>query len=172
MQADALRELDRFEALRIKSPPRTATAEWDWLYQVGQKERSRLAKQWYGGELAPDQVAAVMSDALGRDLSVDEAMELWLNLNRHASHGDAAQKPMDRGFIALLFLISLTGLALLAWRDTPAMAVLLAVHLGTVMALFVTLPYGKFAHGVFRTAALLKFAIEKRQPTQLALPEA
>ena len=97
---------------------------------------------------------------------------LWLNLRRHASHGDAAQKPMDRGFIALLFLISLTGLALLVWRDTVAMALLLAVHLGTVMAFFVTLPYGKFAHGVFRSAALLKFSIEKRQPTQLALPEA
>jgi citrate/tricarballylate utilization protein len=79
---------------------------------------------------------------------------------------------MDRGFIALLFLISLSGLALLVWRDTVAMALLLAVHLGTVMAFFVTLPYGKFAHGVFRSAALLKFAIEKRQPTQLALPEA
>ena len=97
---------------------------------------------------------------------------LWLNLRRHPSHGDATQKPMDRGFIALLFLVSLTGLALLAWRDSPAMAVLLALHLGTVMALFLTLPYGKFAHGVFRSAALLKFTIEKRQPTQLALPEA
>ena len=109
----------------------------------------------------------------GMGLLIGPAGLLWLNLRRHAaSHGDAAQKPMDRGFIALLFLISLTGLALLVWRDSAAMAVLLAVHLGTVMAFFVTLPYGKFAHGVFRSAALLKFAIEKRQPTQLALPEA
>jgi len=108
----------------------------------------------------------------GIGLLIGPAGLLWLNMHRHASHGDTAQKPMDRGFIALLFLVSLTGLALLVWRDTPAMAVLLAVHLGTVMALFVTLPYGKFAHGVFRSAALLKFAIEKRQPTQLALPEA
>jgi citrate/tricarballylate utilization protein len=108
----------------------------------------------------------------GIGLLIGPAGLLWLNLRRHASHGDAAQKPMDRGFIALLFLISLTGLALLVWRDSAAMAVLLAVHLGTVMALFVTLPYGKFAHGIFRSAALLKFTIEKRQPTQLALPEA
>jgi citrate/tricarballylate utilization protein len=108
----------------------------------------------------------------GIGLLIGPAGLLWLNLGRHASHGDAAQKPMDRGFIALLFLISVTGLALLVWRDTVAMALLLAVHLGTVMAFFVTLPYGKFAHGVFRSAALLKFAIEKRQPTRLALPEA
>ncbi len=95
----------------------------------------------------------------------------WLNLQRHAMHGDAAQKPMDRGFIALLFFTSLTGLALLAWRDTTAMGLLLALHLGVVMALFATLPYGKFAHGVYRCAALLKFAIEKRQPNGLALAE-
>jgi citrate/tricarballylate utilization protein len=55
------------------------------------------------------------------------------------------------------------------WRDTAFLALLLAVHLGVVMALFVTLPYGKFAHGIFRSAALLKWAIEKRQPNRLQL---
>ncbi len=94
---------------------------------------------------------------------------LWLNLRRDPAHGDVAQRPMDRGFIALLFLTSATGLALLAWRDTGAMALLLAAHLGVVMALFLTLPYGKFAHAVYRCAALLKFAIEKRQPNRLQL---
>jgi len=49
------------------------------------------------------------------------------------------------------------------------MPALLAVHLGMVMALFLTLPYGKFAHGIFRTAALLRFSVEKRQPNQLTL---
>jgi citrate/tricarballylate utilization protein len=49
------------------------------------------------------------------------------------------------------------------------MALWLAIHLGTVMALFVTLPYGKFAHGIFRSAALLKFNIEKRMPNRLGL---
>ena len=69
----------------------------------------------------------------------------------------------------LLFLISLTGLLLLALRDTRVMGLMLALHLGVVMALFLTLPYGKFAHGIFRSAALLKFAIEKRQPNKLQL---
>ena len=44
-----------------------------------------------------------------------------------------------------------------------------AIHLGVVFALFITLPYGKFAHGVYRGAALLKWAIEKRRPSNLAL---
>jgi citrate/tricarballylate utilization protein len=93
----------------------------------------------------------------------------WLHLKRHPLHGDRAQSPMDLGFIALLFLVSATGLALLAWRDSKAMSTLLAVHLGTVMALFLTLPYGKFAHGVFRGAALLKWSIERRRPSNLKL---
>jgi citrate/tricarballylate utilization protein len=92
-----------------------------------------------------------------------------LNLQRHPLHGDAAQKPMDLGFIALLFFTSLSGLVLWLGRDSIALPALLAIHLGVVMALFVTLPYGKFAHGIFRTAALLRFAVEKRQPNQLGL---
>jgi citrate/tricarballylate utilization protein len=111
----------------------------------------------------------LLGTAGGIGLVVGPAGLLWLNLRRHPMHGDATQKAMDRGFIALLFFTSLTGLALLAWRDTSSMALLLAVHLGVVMALFLTLPYGKFAHGVYRCAALLKWAIEKRQPDDLKL---
>jgi len=95
---------------------------------------------------------------------------LWrLKLQRHPLHGDAAQNPMDLGFIALLFFISLTGLLLWWMGATVGMPLMLALHLGAVMALFLTLPYGKFAHGIFRTAALLRFAVEKRQPSRLAL---
>jgi len=93
----------------------------------------------------------------------------YLNKRRSPLHGDKAQQPMDRGFIALLFWTSLTGLALLIWRDTSAMALLLAIHLGVVMALFLTMPYGKFAHGFYRCAALLKSSIEKRMPNKLSL---
>ena len=94
---------------------------------------------------------------------------LKLHLQRHPLHGDAKQKPMDLGFIALLFLISLSGLALWLGRSHTAMPMLLATHLGMVMALFATLPYGKFAHGIFRTAALLRFAVEKRQPNPIGV---
>lgn len=105
----------------------------------------------------------------GIGLVIGPAGLLWLNLRRHPLHGDARQKPMDRGFIALLLLVSISGLALLAWRESAAMGVLLAIHLGAVMALFATLPYGKFAHGVYRGAALLKWSIEKRHPPKLGV---
>lgn len=111
----------------------------------------------------------ILGMAGGVGLLIGPAGLLWLNLKRHPRHGDAAQKPMDRAFIALLGLTSLSGLLLLALRDTSLMGLLLAVHLGVVMALFLTLPYGKFAHGVFRSAALLKWSIEKRQANSLQL---
>ncbi len=107
----------------------------------------------------------------GIGLLIGPAGLLWLNFKRNPLQGDIEQRPMDRGFIVLLFLISLTGLALLIYRDTGAMALLLAIHLGVVMALFLTMPYGKFAHGIFRCAALAKNAIEKRQPNRLGLAE-
>ena len=105
----------------------------------------------------------------GVSLLLGTAGLFLLNLRRDPQHGDATQKPMDLGFIALLFFTSLSGLALWLARGTPALAALLAVHLGVVMALFATLPYGKFAHGIFRTAALLRHAVEKRQPNPVGL---
>ena len=111
----------------------------------------------------------LLGTAGGIGLLIGPAGLWWLNLRRDPARTDPAQRPMDRGFIALLMLVSGSGLALLVWRDTSAMATLLAVHLGIVMALFATLPYGKFAHGIFRCAALLKSSIEKRQADRLQL---
>jgi citrate/tricarballylate utilization protein len=70
------------------------------------------------------------------------------------------QPALDDSFIVLLVATSLTGLALLVLRDSALMAWLLVVHLGFVLALFATLPYGKFVHGFYRTAALVKYAME------------
>jgi citrate/tricarballylate utilization protein len=68
---------------------------------------------------------------------------------------------MDIAFTTLLFLTSLTGLLLLIFRETAAMGTLLTVHIGLVLGLFVTLPYGKFVHAVYRYAALVRNAIEQ-----------
>jgi citrate/tricarballylate utilization protein len=95
----------------------------------------------------------------------------WLNLRRHPLQQDAAQRPMDRGFIALLFVTAASGLVLMLVKDSAGLPVALCVHLGAVMALFATLPYGKFAHGIYRSAALLKWSIERRQPNKLQLAE-
>ena len=95
----------------------------------------------------------------------------WLARRRDPELADESQRGMDVGFLALLFATSLTGLLLLALRETRAMGVLLALHLGAVMALFVTLPYGKFVHGLYRLAALARFHVERRKPLAGIAPE-
>ncbi len=116
-----------------------------------------------------DSLPVILGTLGGLGLLAGPAGLAWLSWRRHPAHGDAAQRPMDWGFIALLFFTALTGLALLVWRDTSAMTLLLVIHLGVVAALFVTLPYGKFAHAPFRLAALFKHALERRLPDRLRL---
>ncbi len=76
---------------------------------------------------------------------------------------DTAGKSMDTAFIAMLFLTSLTGFFLMILRGTSVMGILLAIHLGVVLGLFLSLPYGKFVHGLYRFLALVKYASERRQ---------
>jgi citrate/tricarballylate utilization protein len=81
---------------------------------------------------------------------------------RDPALADEPRYDMDAAFIAMLFLTSVTGLALLLLRETAAMGFLLALHLGVVFGFFVTLPYGRFVHGVYRFLALVRYAAERR----------
>ncbi|MEJ8570001.1 tricarballylate utilization 4Fe-4S protein TcuB [Microbaculum marinum] len=89
---------------------------------------------------------------------------------------EARSSGMGTAFIWMLLLTSVTGLALLALRATPLMGLLLAVHLGVVFALFLSFPYGKFVHGFYRFAALVRHAHEQRAaghvPAAKDLPKA
>src|SRR5215475_435308 len=75
---------------------------------------------------------------------------------------DEQRYGMDTAFILMLFLTSLTGMALLLLRETAAMGPLLAIHIGVVFALFITMPYGKFVHGIYRFVALVRYARERQ----------
>ncbi len=95
---------------------------------------------------------------------------LWhLRARRHPDHLEPSHQGMDRGFIALLFLTGATGLALTFLRLTAAMPLMLCLHLGAVMAFFLTMPYSKFAHGAYRLAAMVRYSVERRQPNRLGL---
>jgi citrate/tricarballylate utilization protein len=73
---------------------------------------------------------------------------------------------MDLIFSLLLFFISLTGLLLLLLRETPLMGTLFIIHFGLVLGFFLTLPYGKFLHALYRFVALVQNAVEasKEEP--------
>ena len=53
-------------------------------------------------------------------------------------------------------------------RDTAAMGPLLALHLGVVFSLFITMPYGKFVHGIYRYVALVRYARERQMMGHLS----
>ena len=72
-------------------------------------------------------------------------------------------RAMDIAFTIVLVAVNITGFLLLAVRDTAAMGIVLDVHLGFVAALFLTLPYGKFVHSIYRSLALLRNRAEGRQ---------
>ena len=87
----------------------------------------------------------------------------WLVAVKVRSDSAPAAKDLlgsDYALLALLFLSAATGLLLLVWRDTRAMGILLALHLGVILSFFLTLPYSKFVHGIYRSAALLRHAAE------------
>jgi citrate/tricarballylate utilization protein len=96
---------------------------------------------------------------------------LRLKLIRDPETQDIRQSGMDTAFLAMLFLASLTGFLLLLLRESAAMGTVLAIHLGIVAGLFITMPYGKFVHGIYRTAALLLHSLEKRRPVKLPAGE-
>ncbi len=76
---------------------------------------------------------------------------------------------LDYCFLALLFVAAATGLLLLALRGTGAMSIMLALHLGIIVALFLLLPYCKFVHGLYRAAALVRSAAERARRASAAV---
>jgi citrate/tricarballylate utilization protein len=73
---------------------------------------------------------------------------------------DGRSMNLDWLFLVSLDVVAISGMLLLVLRETPAMGVLLVIHLATVLALFVSAPYGKFAHFVYRYAALVQNRLE------------
>jgi citrate/tricarballylate utilization protein len=86
---------------------------------------------------------------------------LWLKGRSDRTASTPDMRWMDVLFLALLFATGLSGMLLLLLRDSSAMPTLLIVHLAVVAALFLSLPYGKFVHAVFRSAALVRNATEQ-----------
>lgn len=68
---------------------------------------------------------------------------------------------MDYVFLFTLGLTALTGLLTLFLRATSAMGSMLVLHLACIAALFLTAPYGKFIHAVYRTLAILRYEMEQ-----------
>jgi citrate/tricarballylate utilization protein len=105
----------------------------------------------------------VLGSTGGVMLMIGTAGLLWLKLGSDRAPAVASILRMDVAFLVLLFATAFSGMLLLLLRDTATMAALLTIHLAIVAGLFLTLPYGKFAHAVFRYAALVRNAMEQQR---------
>ena len=89
---------------------------------------------------------------------------IWLKVRSDREPMGKNAYGLDYDFLVILGLTTLTGLLTLAFRATWLMGDLLALHLGLIAALFITAPYGKFVHAVYRFLALVKYYAEQEQP--------
>lgn len=107
-------------------------------------------------------VPVVSGTAGGLMILVGVSLFMHYDSTREGSKkGD--MKLLDRVFMGSLWATAFTGLLLLALRSTPYMGIILLVHISVVSTLFVTAPYGKFVHLVYRGLATAKYHQEKSE---------
>lgn len=107
-------------------------------------------------------VPKLLGTAGGISLAIGTVGLFLLKRKSDENIKDIRQMGMDYAFILQLFLTAVTGLLLMLFRETDALKVLLIIHLSVVLSLFITLPFGKFVHSLYRLGALLKYAKESQ----------
>jgi citrate/tricarballylate utilization protein len=103
----------------------------------------------------------ILGSAGGIGLIIGTSGLIWLKLQSDPQPAGAGASGMDYTFLFLLGLTALSGMLTLALRTRSAMGVVLTLHVGLVAALFVSAPYGKFVHVVYRYLALVRNRIEQ-----------
>ena len=98
----------------------------------------------------------------GIALTIGTAGLIALKLKADKQLGDVSAFGGEMAFVLLLFIVSVSGLALYWLGSTALMDELLALHLGAVLAFFLLTPYTKMVHGLYRLAALAIDARDKR----------
>jgi citrate/tricarballylate utilization protein len=107
-------------------------------------------------------VPVVLGTMGGAGLLIGPTGLLWIKMSRNPDLNSPTEAGMDVAFLVMLLLTSISGFLLLALRESSAMGTWLVLHLGWVAGLLLTLPYGKFVHGIYRSLALLRNAIESQ----------
>jgi quinone-modifying oxidoreductase subunit QmoC len=94
---------------------------------------------------------------------------LLLAANRATSEGAGRTRAFDGFFLALVAVVVLSGLGAELGRLylPPAAAIAFyLVHLGSILSLFLTFPFSKFAHALYRTLAMAhERLVSERRPS-------
>jgi len=114
--------------------------------------------------IASPPVLLGLAGGLGIVLGATNLLALEARMEREPS--DPGETRLNVMFLIALNLVALSGLALLAFRDTAAMGPLLLGHISLVTGFFAALPASKAIHAPFRAAALLRAALTRRVKTR------
>ena len=79
----------------------------------------------------------------------------WLKTKADPALGAAKAWGGEMAFILLLALVAGSGLLLYGLGGTAAMPALFALHLASILVLFLLMPFSKMVHGFFRLTALI-----------------
>ncbi len=88
-------------------------------------------------------------------LTLGTAKLAWLKTKADRNLGDTRVWGGEMASVLLLCAVAVTGLGLYAATGSPLIPALLAIHLGTVLAFFLLMPFSKMAHGFYRLTALI-----------------
>ena len=83
---------------------------------------------------------------------------LYLKMRAEKGLSDVRVFGGETGFVVLLMVVAVSGLALWAFRESSLLTELLSLHLGAVLAFFLLTPFSKMTHGFYRFAALVRDA--------------
>ena len=108
------------------------------------------------------EIPPLLGIAGGIGLVIGPTGLLWAKWHRQSDLRASGYQGMEYGFVVILLLTGATGLALRVLGETPMLGIILALHLGAVLTFFLSMPYGKFVHGLYRYLALARYARDRR----------
>lgn len=79
----------------------------------------------------------------------------WLKIKADPALGAIKVWGGEMAFILLLALVAASGLLLYVLGNTAALSPLFALHLASILVLFLLMPFSKMVHGFFRLTALI-----------------
>ena len=91
------------------------------------------------------------------------AMLLYMKLVSNKVPSYKRMNSLDYPFTIMLNLTGITGVAMILDIGHPFAGLIFAIHMSIIFTVFITAPYGKFVHLVFRYEALLKNRIEEQK---------
>jgi citrate/tricarballylate utilization protein len=94
-------------------------------------------------------------------LLIGAAGLIWFKWKSDRAPSEDRAYAMDYAFLILLGLTALSGMLTLMFRTTTALGTFLVLHLAAIAALFITAPYGKFVHALYRSLALVRYYVER-----------